>query len=578
MKNPRFPLGVKILGLAVSLLGLLVAIAFTSHLRISRVKAEVEDLVDHIVRTQRSVERVNTHSLKQALHFERIVEQYEGDVIDADRIQLERNRFEAETSEVESELLGALGRARSFEANVSTLIDHDARDSLTPMLERIQQDHENFHEAAMDTFRRLEDGRRGTTIRELEDLVNRDADTLRQTMDELVLELSDHTDRAARSSERHQRAVGRNLILITLSAVALGLVYAGVFTRKIVSPIGQLVQQIRTADTDGPVTSVQVGTHDEVALLADTFTRMFQNLSEKERLKATFGQYVDPRVVDRLEDGGRNLPTLGEKRVVTVLMSDLDDFARTTERLGPDETMSAVNRYLGLLAPSVLDRHGFIEFVGTAIKGFWTSPFVDESEHAHLACEAALEQAARFDDVPDMLDTPPHANAGGIRHGFHIGVATGPLVLGNVGPRGAMAYTVLGDTVNTASRVRGVAREYGVRIVMIDETARLVDRRFATRELGQVRVVGKDDTLRVFELMGHAGELDARLARLRETYAVASEAYRRRDWDQAAQQFEACLRIEPDDGPSKLHLAWISNVRGRELPDDWDGVWQLTSK
>ena len=145
--------------------------------------------------------------------------------------------------------------------------------------------------------------------------------------------------------------------------------------------------------------------------------------------------------------------------------------AATTTQLQPEETLDIINRYLDLLTPSVLDRQGFVEFVGTTIKGFWTSPFVDESEHAQRACEAALEQVSRLKGAPEILRKLPGTNVGPNSWRFEIGLATGPLVLGNNGPRGAMAYTVLGDTVNTASRIRGVARQYCVEILMLEETA-----------------------------------------------------------------------------------------------------------
>ena len=578
MKNPRIPIGAKIIGLAISLLGLLVAVAYTSQQRIRMVQSEVEDLVGDIVPINGSVGRVNVHTLEQELHFERIIGEHESGAMNRAVIEAERARFEARTALVEVELDGAIARARSFEAKTSTLVDQEVLSRLAPTLERIRQEHREYHRVAIDTFRRLEAGERGRTVREMEDRVDAAEDDLQRTLDALVDDVISHTDRAARSSERHQMTLGRNLILFTLAAVALGLVGAVVFTSGIVRPVGQLLQQIQTMEHGDSGDAVEVRSRDEVGLLADAFNLMFRGLEEKKRLKAIFGQYVDRRVVERLEDGGRSLPTDGEKRIATVLMADVANFTAATTELPPEQTLDVINRYLDLLTPSILDRQGFVEFVGTAIKGFWTSPFVVESEHALLAAEAALEQISRLKSAHGILGKLPGTNVGPNRWRFEIGLATGPLVLGNIGPRGAMAYTVLGDTVNTAARIRGVANQYGVEILMPEETARHIGTRMATRELGQVQVVGKEDTLRVFELLGHAGALDPTLSQLTETYALGLRAYRDRSWEQASRNFEACLRIKADDGPSKRHLEWISDLTARELPDDWDGVWRLNKK
>jgi adenylate cyclase len=171
----------------------------------------------------------------------------------------------------------------------------------------------------------------------------------------------------------------------------------------------------------------------------------------------------------------------------------------------------------------------------------------------------------------------------GVRRGLakvqvRIGIATGEVVVGNIGSEQTRSYTVIGDTVNLASRLDGACKSYGARALISEATQREVGDAVELREIDTVLVRGKTEPEHVFELLGRKGNLSARQRELRAAYATALAAYRRRSWDEAVGGFESSLAIDPEDPPSRVMLARMLQFRERPPADDWDGVWMLEEK
>ena len=382
----------------------------------------------------------------------------------------------------------------------------------------------------------------------------------------------------AKLSARHQREVLQNGLLITGGAVALGMVYASGVTLSIVGPLQHLTQQVQRLRHGKTLEPLVVQSNDEVGLLNTAFNHMLGELEHKEKLKELFGKYVDPRVVAQHEQRGKALQTTGEKQIVTVLMSDIAGFQPISNGLPPEKQLEVINLYLGLLSTSVAEQQGFTEFVDTMIKGFWAPPFVEETVHAHCACEAALSQISKLQELRRQLKQAADTASDLSDVDLHIGLATGPLILANMGPEWATSYTVLGDTVNTAARLKGVAKQFGVSILLLEDTQQQVQSTMATRELGLVQVVGKNDSLRIFELLGRHGQLSVEQVKWNELFSQGLAAYRQRDWGQAEEKFAACLQVSPQDKPTQKYLQASLELRDQALPPDWDGVWRLTKK
>src|SRR5262245_40838392 len=183
---------------------------------------------------------------------------------------------------------------------------------------------------------------------------------------------------------------------------------------------------------------------------------------------------------------------------------------------------------------------------------FWTPPFSPGDQHAPDASLAALLQQEAIDafrrELPQLLGLRRNVPDFRVR----MGIATGEVVIGTIGSAMAQSYTVIGDIVNTASRLEGINKLYGTGIAVAEDTYRLAQQAVEVRELDFVTVVGKTEPTRIFELLGRAGEIAPDVIELRGLFAEGLAAYRERDWDLAAQRFQDCRKLAPDDGPSCL--------------------------
>jgi class 3 adenylate cyclase len=292
-----------------------------------------------------------------------------------------------------------------------------------------------------------------------------------------------------------------------------------------------------------------------------------------------FGKYVDPRIVAGLIDRPELSEAKGTRREMTILFCDMQGFTAFSEGMTPAGLVNVMNRYLTVLSAPVRDNKGIIDkYIGDAIMAFWGPPFTGDEEHARLACLAALGQ---FGSLPGFNGELPELT--GIKRGLpeikiRVGIATGDVIVGNIGSEQTRNYTVIGDTVNFASRLEGANKAYGTRLLISERTQRLAADAIETREIDAVLVVGKSEPQRIFEVLGRRGEVEpARLA-LRDAFATGLASYRHRDWSEAHEAFEECLAIAPDDKPAKVFLDRIAHYHAAPPEGEWNGVWALTAK
>ena len=246
----------------------------------------------------------------------------------------------------------------------------------------------------------------------------------------------------------------------------------------------------------------------------------------------------------------------------------------------PAALVTVLNRYMTVMSEPVRRHSGIIDkYIGDAIMAFWGPPFTGADEQARLACLAALDQIAGFAayraELPDLI---------GLKRGFpeidiRIGIGTGDVVVGSIGSDQTRNYTVIGDTVNLASRIEGANKTYGTRVLISEATTNnLAADMLETREIDTVVVVGRTEPQRIFELLGRKGEVARERLALRDAYVEALDAYRRKDWEKALVGFEDCLAIVPCDAPSKLFLERIARFRVTAPCAEWSGVWSLVEK
>jgi adenylate cyclase len=238
-----------------------------------------------------------------------------------------------------------------------------------------------------------------------------------------------------------------------------------------------------------------------------------------------------------------------------------------------------LNSYFGVVANVIHEHHGFIDkYIGDAVMAFWVPPFSAGDSHAADACLAALAQQeaiialrAKLPEITGMRRNPPKLV-------IRMGIATGEAVVGTVGASSSRSYTVMGDTVNLASRLESINKLYRSSIILSEETFKLAQDVIEARELDMITVAGKTEPIRIYEAMARAGELRPEQSALRDQFSEALDAYRQQNWDSAAKKFESCLQDVPDDGPTRLLLERIAVLRDHPPPLDWGGIWRFSEK
>jgi adenylate cyclase len=382
---------------------------------------------------------------------------------------------------------------------------------------------------------------------------------------------------AATANVEERRALLLNWSL-TAAAALLGLALAALITRGLVRPVKDLVSGTQAVESGNLDIEVRVRSADELADLTSSFNRMVVQIREKQAITDTFGKYVDPRIVKRLlEQKGAGLE--GERREMTVFFSDIEGFTTICEQLSPEGAVRFLNRYFTLASEPIRAANGIIDkYIGDAIMAFWGPPFTDEREHALLACRAALAQLGKAEELKRILPEVTGMRRGLPQLNVRVGLATGDVTVGNIGSDTTKGYTVIGDTVNLASRLEGANKFFGTRILISDATRELAGDGVETREVDSLRVKGKTEPVRVHELLALKGALDPQAARLRAEFEIGLAEYRRSRWAAAEARFKACLALKPDDGPSRAYVERVEQFRKLPPPADWSGVWNFAEK
>jgi adenylate cyclase len=286
---------------------------------------------------------------------------------------------------------------------------------------------------------------------------------------------------------------------------------------------------------------------------------------ETRRVRDVIGRYLSPAVSRWVLEDPARLALGGETREMTVLFCDVRGFTAIARRLPPPALVALLNELMTALSEVVFRHDGVLDkYIGDAVMAFWNAPQA-QPDHARRACRAALDMIATLERLRpewERRGLPP----------LHVGVGinTGPMVVGNMGSRNRLAYTVLGDTVNVASRLEGLCKLYGVSIVIGDATRQAAGDAVACRQLDRAAVKGRDEPLTVWEVLADGAPADERLASWDRGLAL----YRARRWDEAADVFAAL----DGDGPSRLYLARVRALAADPPGEDWDGVFVADTK
>jgi adenylate cyclase len=324
---------------------------------------------------------------------------------------------------------------------------------------------------------------------------------------------------------------------------------------------------------DGAVASVNL---TAMPLIDATEARIgsmlvLEDVTEEKRVRSTMSRYMSKEVADQVLAAGE-LELGGKEQKVTVMFSDVRSFTSIAEALGPRETVSLLNEYFTEMVDVIFQHGGILDkYMGDGIMALFGAPLVGphDADNAVAVADAMMQRLVTLNQR--------RVSAGQAALEIGVGFSTGPTVIGNIGSVRRLDYTVIGDTVNLASRLEGATKQYGAKILLSEMTVRELKRPATLRELDLIRVKGKDRPVAVYESLGYrAGEpgLPALLA----LHAAGIDAYRARDWAAARRAFEGVLELYPNDGPAGVYRQRCELLATTPPPVDWDGVWNLTEK
>ncbi len=316
-----------------------------------------------------------------------------------------------------------------------------------------------------------------------------------------------------------------------------------------------------------------------------TFVNYFREQQQRQQIRSAFGFYLSPQLVEQLARSPERLVLGGEERRMTILFSDVRGFTTISEHYkdDPQGLTHLMNRFLTPLTNAIIDRKGTIDkYIGDAIMAFWNAP-VDDDAHEANACDAALEMLTRAELLNVELKREADAN-GGVYMPLRIGIGlnSGPCVVGNMGSDFRFNYSVLGDTVNVASRLESRTKDYRLSMVIGSRTAEGASKKFATMEIDLIQVKGKKQPEAVFTVLGRTEvEQDPRCRELRDLNARMLVSYRKQQWDEALGLMDRCRKLADSFGVAGLYDMYgerVAAYRADPPPPDWNGVYEAESK
>ncbi|MFA5370552.1 MAG: adenylate/guanylate cyclase domain-containing protein [Sideroxydans sp.] len=372
--------------------------------------------------------------------------------------------------------------------------------------------------------------------------------------------------------------VGANVVLLLLVGMALSLIL------PLLTPVRGMLLALGALTADVAINRILWDYADLAMPLAGglllilvlfglnmTFGYFVESRAKKQ-ITGLFGQYVPGDLVDEMAKHPESVSMEGDSREMSILFSDVRGFTTISEGLEPKELSELMNEFLTPLSRIIYEQRGTIDkYMGDCIMAFWGAPLAD-AEHAQRAILAGLKMQRA------LAELQPHFKARGwpeIRVG--VGINTGRVSVGNMGSEVRIAYTVMGDAVNLASRLEGITKEYGAQI-MVGEMTKQAAPQFVYREVDKVRVKGKVEPVAIFEPLGLTGEVEQAVLDEVKLFHQALRSYRKQEWDKAELELLSLHNMAPTSKLYQVYAERVAYYRANPPGAEWDGVFIFKTK
>ncbi len=291
---------------------------------------------------------------------------------------------------------------------------------------------------------------------------------------------------------------------------------------------------------------------------------------QKARIIDAFSKYVAPEIIDELFKHPEKLKLGGERRNMTIMFSDIRGFTTLSEKLSPEQLVAVLNEYLTAMTDIIMESRGVVDkYIGDAIMAFWGAP-LEQKDHPVRACDASLAMIEKLQVLQKKWQSEgvPSFDIG-------VGINTGDAVVGNMGSNQRFDYTCMGDTVNLASRLEGLNKEYGTHILVSESTRKQLPDAFVARELDYVRVKGKKEPITIYELVGK-GKIAEKTHKAITLFGTGLKKYRKTEFKKAIEDFEKAAEL--GDAPSKIYIERCEHFIKEHPGNAWDCVWVMKTK
>ncbi len=302
-----------------------------------------------------------------------------------------------------------------------------------------------------------------------------------------------------------------------------------------------------------------------ICILSITYQFIFES-KEKKFIQNMFQYYLMPEVIEELKRNPEKISLGGERKNLTILFSDIVGFTSISEKLSPEELTHLMNEYLTAMTDIIMRHGGLVDkYIGDAVMAFWGAP-LDNPNQTDDACNAIVEMLEKLKEL--NLDWAQR----GLPHiGIRVGLNSGEVIVGNMGSTKRFNYTIIGDEVNFASRLEGINNYYGTKCAVSENIVNNVKSKdFVFRELDIIRVKGKNEPKKIFELVTE--KIDQKAL---ELFKEGQEAYRNAEWSKAKEKLKEAVLL--GDTPSKTYLERIEHLE-KDTPENWQGIYDFKSK
>jgi adenylate cyclase len=569
----------KIVGIAAGLIVLAVITSALSMFMAARVGHLLDELTNRYVPAYGDLARANVRSLERALAVRQMIIAKLENPPDQASYATHLKTFQSVNADIDREAHAAREQIAAIIDDPSTPSDNAALGRLDDRIDTAVNDlRERLNERDAALLKQLDSG----NFEEAKSTLA-GADALRAEFDRKIAairtDMLTQVQASATTVIREQRQAIWISAIVTGIAAVLGFVFAMMVGSGITGPVLRLLEGTREVEAGRLDRSISVTTRDEIGQLSAAFNRMIERLRQNQRVRETFGRYIDPRIAERLLSETAAVAAEGQRRVMTVLFCDMKGFTALSEGVTPQGLVKIMNRYLSTMSEPIHAHRGVIDkYIGDGIMAYWGPPFIEEADQAKCACSAAIDMIGRLEslrkELPELLGVRTIPADCDLR----IGIATGEALVGSIGSQYMMSFTVMGDTVNLAARLETANKIYGSRCLISEATANKCADHFELREIDRVVVIGQSQPQTVYEIMGNKDALSPQQTLLCARYAAGLAAYRAQRWDEAHAAFSAALEAAPDDGASVALLARVASLKENPPSENWDGAWRIEYK